>query len=129
MRYNQFMELPPQSLARLDEPVAGPQKSQSQSDKNQISHFRFPPFSFPIIHSNHWGINGGSKNGPKGSRKGQILERLPANGRQGIFSAFSPDPVGKKRSEKIHPHRPRGGISCPKQDSIGGKDTGFQNSG
>jgi hypothetical protein len=110
MRYNQFMGLPLQSLARFDEPVAGPQKGQSQSDKNQISHFRFPPFSFPIIHSNHWRINPGSNNGTKGSRKGQILTRFSANGRQGIFSAFSPDPGGEKRPEKIHPPRLRGDI-------------------
>jgi hypothetical protein len=123
------MDLPPQSFACFDKPVAAPQKGQSQCDKNQISHFEFPPFSFAIIHFNHWGINPGSKNGSKGSRKGQILTRFSANGLQGVFSASSPDPVGIKGPEKIHPHRPGERISRPRQDSIGGNDTGFQSSG
>ncbi len=42
MRYSQFMELPPQSLAGVDEPIADRKKGQGQPDENQISHVISP---------------------------------------------------------------------------------------
>jgi hypothetical protein len=50
MRYNQFMELPPQSFACADEPVAGPKKGQDQSNKDQVSHLKFPPVLWIIFY-------------------------------------------------------------------------------
>jgi len=49
MRYSQFMELPPQSLAGVDEPVADPKEGQNQSNKNEVSHWKFPPILFSKI--------------------------------------------------------------------------------
>jgi hypothetical protein len=38
MKYNQFMDLPPQSFAGFDEPVADCKKDQSQPNKNEVPH-------------------------------------------------------------------------------------------
>jgi hypothetical protein len=68
------MELPPQSLACVDEPVADRQKGQNQTNKNEISHWQFPPLLFSKINFNHLHINSVSKIRPKESRKRQFLD-------------------------------------------------------
>jgi hypothetical protein len=66
------MELPPQALTGADEPVAGPEKGQSQSDENQIAHGIAPPVLFLYFYSNHLRVNSISKILPAASRRRQF---------------------------------------------------------
>jgi hypothetical protein len=61
MRYSKSMALPPESFACPDKPIADQKKDQNRTDKNQISHLKFPPILFSIINFNHLHINSVSK--------------------------------------------------------------------
>jgi hypothetical protein len=65
------MELPPQSFACFDEPVADRKKGHNQTDKNEVSHLEFPPI-LSHLHINHLRIKSASKVFPEGSRKSQF---------------------------------------------------------
>lgn len=72
MRYNQFIELSPQSFACFDEAVAESKKGQNQTNENEVPHGKFPPILFSILNLNHWGIHLLSKAFPKRSRRSQF---------------------------------------------------------
>jgi hypothetical protein len=69
------MELPPQSVAGLDKPIAGQEKHQSQSNEDQICHFNSSD-SFSNYQVNHSRINSVSRIQPKKSKKRQLTIRL-----------------------------------------------------
>jgi hypothetical protein len=73
--YNQFIKLPPQPFAGFDEPVADPQKGQTQPNKNEISHWKFPPILLSNLHFNHLRINLVSKVLPQKSRMSQFFNK------------------------------------------------------
>ena len=76
MRYSRFMELPPQSVACADEPIAGEKECQSQSDKNQIPRLNHSPDLLSIINFKQSNIKAVSRVISRGSRGDQISSIL-----------------------------------------------------
>jgi hypothetical protein len=85
MRYSRSIKLPPQSLAGVDEPVADRPKGQNQPNKNQVSHWKFPPILVKNSSLNHLSINLASKILPQESRMGQFFGKTGGGSDSDLF--------------------------------------------